>query len=142
NVRRWISLQSSLARVPAVTRFARPSGQPSAVQFCSNKIVHAPARSFGVIQTMLLALVTIGLERMGREKQQQIERVLAACGRIFRFVFCFARAARSKKHAGVAAAVLSAPIARRNEPSLTGPPGWTGRGSWRTTRLTIRGCRQ
>src|SRR5690606_38415691 len=31
NVRRRVSLQSSLARVPAVTRFARPSGQPAAV---------------------------------------------------------------------------------------------------------------
>src|SRR5690606_28266198 len=31
NVRRGFSLQSSLARVPAVTRFARPSGQPAAV---------------------------------------------------------------------------------------------------------------
>src|SRR5690606_7953388 len=31
NVRRGVSLQSSLARVPAVTRFARPSGQPAAV---------------------------------------------------------------------------------------------------------------
>ncbi len=40
---------------------------------------------------MLLALVTIGLERMGREKPQQIERILAAFGRNnFRFsVFGF-----------------------------------------------------
>src|SRR5690606_29485584 len=44
----------------------RPWGQPSAVQFCSNKIVHAPGHSFGVIQTMLLALPNVGLERMGR----------------------------------------------------------------------------
>src|SRR5690606_23456980 len=45
----------------------RPAGQPSAVQFCSNKIVHAPTRSFGIIQTMLLALANFGLERMGRK---------------------------------------------------------------------------
>src|SRR5690606_4263867 len=43
----------------------RPAGQPSAVQFCSNKIVHAPGHSFGIIQTMLLALPNVGLERMG-----------------------------------------------------------------------------
>src|SRR5690606_13468038 len=102
HVRRGSSLPTSLARGPAVTRFARPSGQPaavtavgrglvyqsqlsirgqggdfrhpafrpagqpSAVQFCSNKIVHAPGHSFGVIQTMLLALPNFGLERMGR----------------------------------------------------------------------------
>src|SRR5690606_3473145 len=87
----------SFPRLPKPIKHTRPRG------------IHAPTRSFGIIQTMLLALVTIGLERMGREKQQQIERVLAACGRIFRFVFCFARAARPKKHAGVAATVLSAP---------------------------------
>src|SRR5690606_7699070 len=69
DVRRGISLPTSLARVPAVTRFARPSGQPSAVQFCSNKIVHAPGHSFGVIQTMLLVLVNSGLERMGRKNR-------------------------------------------------------------------------
>src|SRR5690606_28965023 len=104
-----IPLRTPLARVPAVTRFARPSGQPaavtpvgrclvyqsqlsirgqggdfrhpafrpagqpSAVQFCSNKIVHAPTRSFGIIQTMLLALPNFGLARMGREKPQQPE---------------------------------------------------------------------
>src|SRR5690606_36037084 len=32
--------------------------------------VPAPTRSFGSIQTMLLALVTFRLERMGREKRQ------------------------------------------------------------------------
>src|SRR5690606_33405597 len=68
----------------------RPAGQPSAVQFCSNKIVHAPARSFGIIQTMLLALPNIGLERMGREKPQQPDSLLAACGRNnFSFSFSF-----------------------------------------------------
>src|SRR5690606_3255724 len=46
----------------------RSAGQPSAVQFCSDKIVHAPTRSFGIIQTMLLALPNFGLERMGRKK--------------------------------------------------------------------------
>src|SRR5690606_1034887 len=45
----------------------RPAGQPSAVQFCSNKLVHAPGHSFGVIQTMLLVLANFGLERMGRK---------------------------------------------------------------------------
>src|SRR5690606_13110914 len=105
---------------------------------------------------------------MGREKPQQLETFFGGlwpdifflffvfcflffvfCFLFFCFfVFCFfvLREAHKKeahkKLAGVAAAVLSAPIARRNEPSLTGPPGWTGRGSWRTTRLTIRGRRQ
>src|SRR5690606_292821 len=131
---------STLSLHDALPISFRPAGQPSAVQFCSNKIVHAPGHSFGIIQTMLLALPNFGLERMGREKPLQIENLMRpAAGRIFGFL----RAKHAQESiSGVAAAVLSAPIARRNEASLTGPPGWTGRGSWRTTRLTIRGRRQ
>src|SRR5690606_7416233 len=69
----------------------RPACQPSAVQFCSNKIVHAPARSFGIIPTMLLALPNFGLERVGGEQPQQPESLLSACGRNnfpFSFWFC------------------------------------------------------
>src|SRR5690606_13718956 len=43
--------------------------------------IHAPGHSFGVIQTILLALPNFGLERMGREKPQQLERFFAAVGR-------------------------------------------------------------
>src|SRR5690606_21029473 len=111
-----IPLRTPLARVPAEPRLPNP------IEHTRPRGIHAPGHSFGVIQTMLLALANFGLERMGREKPQQIEYVTAACGRIFSFGFWFARSAQ-KNVAGVAATVLSAPIARRNEPSLTGPPG-------------------
>src|SRR5690606_26612119 len=47
NVRRGISLQSSLARVPAVTRFARPSGQPAAVTPAGRCLAEKPANAHG-----------------------------------------------------------------------------------------------
>src|SRR5690606_8528036 len=79
-----IPLRTPLARVPAEPRLPKP------ITHTRPRGIHAPGHSFGVIQTMLLALPNFGLERMGRKKQQQIERDLAACGRKnFRFsVFC------------------------------------------------------
>src|SRR5690606_641463 len=129
-----IPLRTPLARVPAEPRLPNP------IEHTRPRGIHAPGHSFGVIQTMLLALPNFGLERMGREKPLQIENLMRpAAGRIFGFL----RAKHAQESiSGVAAAVLSAPIARRNEASLTGPPGWTGRGSWRRMRLTIRGRRQ
>src|SRR5690606_24303318 len=49
------------ARVPANPRLPKP------IKHTRPRGIHAPTRSFGIIQTMLLALVTIGLERMGRK---------------------------------------------------------------------------
>src|SRR5690606_22471530 len=116
---------------------------PKPIEHTRPRGIHAPGHSFGVIQTMLLALANFGLERMGRKKPQQFAKLMRpAAGYILLvFGFWFARSAQ-KNGTGVAAAVLFAPIARRNEASLTGQPGWTGRGSWRTMRLTIRGRRQ
>src|SRR5690606_37788211 len=125
---------------------------PKPIEHTRPRGIHAPGHSFGVIQTMLLALANFGLERMGRKKPQQFAKLMRPAAGYFLLVFGFwflvfgfwflVCAKRTKNGAGVAAAVLSAPIARRNEASLTGPPGWTGRGSWRTMRLTIRGRRQ
>src|SRR5690606_23025040 len=61
---------------------------PNPIEHTRPRGIHAPTRSFGIIQTMLLALANFGLERMGREKPQQFERILAACGRMFSFGFC------------------------------------------------------
>ncbi|WP_265573151.1 hypothetical protein [Venatoribacter cucullus] len=76
-------MRTPLARVPADPRLPKP------ITHTRPRGIHAPTRSFGVIQTMLLALPNIGLERMGREKPQQFERILAACGRMFSFGFWF-----------------------------------------------------
>src|SRR5690606_17896682 len=45
----------SFPRLPKPIKHTRPRG------------IHAPTRSFGIIQTMLLALPNVGLERMGRK---------------------------------------------------------------------------
>src|SRR5690606_39278733 len=60
NVRRRISLPTSLARVPADPRLPKP------IEHTRPRGIHAPGHSFGIIQTMLLALENFGLERMGR----------------------------------------------------------------------------
>ncbi len=65
---------------------------PNPIEHTRPRGIHAPGHSFGVIQTMLLALPNFGLERMGREKPQQPERFFAACGRML--AFGFARTAR------------------------------------------------
>src|SRR5690606_19623519 len=49
-----------LARVPADPRLPKP------IEHTRPRGIHAPGHSFGVIQTMLLALPNVGLERMGR----------------------------------------------------------------------------
>ncbi len=69
---------------------------PNPIEHTRPRGIHAPTRSFGIIQTMLLALPNVGLERMGREKPQQFERILAACGRMFSFLV-FACVARPRK---------------------------------------------
>src|SRR5690606_32463435 len=61
DVRRGISLPTSLARVPADPRLPKP------IEHTRPRGIHAPGHSFGVIQTMLLVLVNSGLERMGRK---------------------------------------------------------------------------
>src|SRR5690606_23612185 len=50
----WPALQL-ITRLPKPIEHTRPRG------------IHAPTRSFGIIQTMLLALPNFGLERMGRK---------------------------------------------------------------------------
>src|SRR5690606_20135159 len=41
---------------------------PKPIEHTRLRGIHAPTRSFGIIQTMLLALPNFGLERMGRKK--------------------------------------------------------------------------
>src|SRR5690606_36201624 len=65
---------------------------PNPIEHTRPRGIHAPGHSFGVIQTMLLALPNFGLERMGREKPQQPDRFFAACGRML--AFGLARTAR------------------------------------------------
>src|SRR5690606_30008664 len=55
-----IPLRTPLARVPADPRLQKP------IKHTRPRGIHAPTRSFGIIQTMLLALPNVGLERMGR----------------------------------------------------------------------------
>src|SRR5690606_39186731 len=50
-----------LARVPADPRLPKP------IEHTRPRGIHAPGHSFGIIQTMLLALANFGLERMGRK---------------------------------------------------------------------------
>src|SRR5690606_18086675 len=40
---------------------------PNPIEHTRPRGIHAPTRSFGIIQTMLLALANFGLERMGRK---------------------------------------------------------------------------
>src|SRR5690606_16887031 len=40
---------------------------PNPIEHTRPRGIHAPTRSFGIIQTMLLALPNFGLERMGRK---------------------------------------------------------------------------
>src|SRR5690606_4441381 len=40
---------------------------PNPIEHTRARGIHAPTRSFGIIQTMLLALPNFGLERMGRK---------------------------------------------------------------------------
>src|SRR5690606_15240812 len=40
---------------------------PNPIEHTRPRGIHAPTRSFGIIQTMLLALPNVGLERMGRK---------------------------------------------------------------------------
>src|SRR5690606_3138105 len=40
---------------------------PNPIEHTRPRGIHAPTRSFGIIQTMLLALENFGLERMGRK---------------------------------------------------------------------------
>src|SRR5690606_10787880 len=61
-----IPLRTPLARVPADPRLPKP------MTHTRPRGIRAPGHSFGIIQTMLLALPNFGLERMGREKPQQI----------------------------------------------------------------------
>src|SRR5690606_36585262 len=90
NVRGGLPLPTPLARVPADPRL------PKTIEHTPPSGIHAPGHSFGVIQTMLLALPNFGLERMGREKPQQPERFFAACGRIFSFGFWFCAKSTNK----------------------------------------------
>src|SRR5690606_36863841 len=53
-------LADPLARVPADPRLPKP------IEHTRPRGIHAPGHSFGIIQTMLLALANFGLERMGR----------------------------------------------------------------------------
>src|SRR5690606_35556292 len=81
DVRRGISLPTSLARVPADPRLPKP------IEHTRPRGIHAPGHSFGVIQTMLLVLVNSGLERMGRKNRSKPNRFLRpAAGVIFSFV--------------------------------------------------------
>src|SRR5690606_35191067 len=98
-------LANPLARVPAGYSLRSPFGPasgcysrwsfpslPNPIEHTRPRGIHAPGHSFGVIQTMLLALANVGLERMGREKPQQIEKLMRpAAGRIFSFGFCAKR---------------------------------------------------
>src|SRR5690606_29811462 len=94
NVRRRISLQSSLARVPAVTRFARPRASlrpllpPVVALLTKNRqrprivryvLYHDPCPASR--RAWLPDFFACGLARMGREKPQQPESFLAACSR-------------------------------------------------------------
>ncbi len=54
-------LANPLARVPADPRLPKP------IEHTRPRGIHAPGHSFGIIQTMLLALANFGLERMGRK---------------------------------------------------------------------------
>src|SRR5690606_4108207 len=56
-----IPLQTPLAHVPADPRLPKP------MTHTRPRGIHAPTRSFGIIQTMLSALANFGLERMGRK---------------------------------------------------------------------------
>src|SRR5690606_2902490 len=117
---------------------------PNPIEHTRPRGIHAPTRSFGIIQTMLLALANFGLERMGREKPQQLERILAACGRMFSFGFwflVFACVPRRRKPFRLSRWGLFRPI-------RTGPPlekdgsharRDAGQGSWYRMYLTIRG---
>src|SRR5690606_22002003 len=55
-----------LARVPADPRLPKP------IEHTRPRGIHAPGHSFGVIQTMLLALPNVGLERMGRNNPSNL----------------------------------------------------------------------
>src|SRR5690606_17514594 len=48
------------------SRWSFPS-LPNPIEHTRPRGIHAPGHSFGVIQTMLLALANVGLERMGRK---------------------------------------------------------------------------
>src|SRR5690606_6225111 len=65
-----IPLRTPQARVPADPCLPKP------IEHTRPRGIHAPGHSFGVIQTMLLALPNFGLERMGRAKQQQLEKLM------------------------------------------------------------------
>ena len=101
NVRRRISLPTSLARVPADPRLPKP------IEHTRPRGIHAPGHSFGIIQTMLLALENFGLERMGRNnpsgcagkflvgalcaQKPKSQKIIPAAGRknIFRLLLFF-----------------------------------------------------
>ncbi|QQD24916.1 hypothetical protein GJQ55_10735 [Venatoribacter cucullus] len=79
NARGGIPLPTPLARVPAGYSLRSPFGPafgcysrwsfprlPNPIEHTRPRGIHAPTRSFGIIQTMLLALENFGLKRMGR----------------------------------------------------------------------------
>src|SRR5690606_31399572 len=97
NVRRGVSLQSSLARVPAVTRFARPSGQPAAVTPAGRCLAEKFRQRPRIVRYLLYhdpcpasrrawlpAFFSGGLARLGRKNSSNLNRFLRpAAGIIF-----------------------------------------------------------
>src|SRR5690606_26146778 len=61
SARGGIPLRTPLARVPADPCLPNP------IKHTRPRGIHAPGHSFGIIQTMLLALPNFGPERMGRK---------------------------------------------------------------------------
>src|SRR5690606_26458742 len=72
-----------LARVPAEPRLPKP------ITHTRPRGIHAPGHSFGVIQTMLLALPNFGLERMGRKNRSNLNRFLRPAAGYWFLVFGF-----------------------------------------------------
>src|SRR5690606_16841247 len=62
---------------------------PKPIEHTRPRGIHAPGHSFGVIQTMLLALANFGLERMGRKKPQQFAKLMRPAAGYFLLVFGF-----------------------------------------------------
>src|SRR5690606_11618223 len=88
DVRRGIYLPTSLARVPAVTRFARPSGQPAAVTPVSHCLAEKIRLSQRIVRHILYHdpcpasrrawlpdFFIGGLARLGRNKLQRLRRL-------------------------------------------------------------------
>ncbi len=138
NVRRRISLPTSLARVPADPRLPKP------IEHTRPRGIHAPTRSFGVIQTMLLALENFGLERMGRNNPS------GCAGKFLVGALCAQKpkSQKAKKLFRPQAAKISSGCCCFSRPNRASPPvkkagshAWrdAGQGSWYRMYLTIRG---